>query len=200
MKPIDAILSHPLAYRLWQAPFADQKLRPLFEYSDVSAARRVLDLGCGPGTNARHFERAEYLGIDLNPDYIEYAKRRCRGAFVAGDAVRCDLPLDHFDLVLVNSFLHHLDDEDCGRVLSRVAASLAHHGHAHVFELVMPTTASAARLLARWDRGRHARTPEHWESIVTGHLEPVVFHPYPLAALGVTLWEMVYLKARRKRR
>ena len=41
------------AYRLWQAPFAEKKLEPLRRHNDLSTIRRVLDVGCGPGTNTR---------------------------------------------------------------------------------------------------------------------------------------------------
>ena len=50
------LLESPWVYRVWQAPFAERKLAPLFAHNDVSTVRRGLDVGCGPGTNARHFE------------------------------------------------------------------------------------------------------------------------------------------------
>ena len=44
--------------------------------NDVASVRRVLDVGCGPGTNTRYFEHADYLGLDINRGYIESARRR----------------------------------------------------------------------------------------------------------------------------
>src|SRR5437867_13058439 len=87
-----AALEHTLAYRLWQAPFADKKLAPLFAHNDLRAVRRVLDVGRGPGTNTRHFGHADYVGVDINPRYIAYAQRRSGRAFlVAGVRARPDL-------------------------------------------------------------------------------------------------------------
>jgi SAM-dependent methyltransferase len=66
----DSVLSLPLVYRLWQAPFLAQKLAPLFRHNDVPHAKHVLDVGCGPGSNTRWFLHADYVGLDLEPAYI----------------------------------------------------------------------------------------------------------------------------------
>ena len=76
MKLHARVMENTLAYRLWQAPFAEQKLAPLFAHNDLRAVRRVLDVGCGPGTNTPHFADADYLGIDFNAAYIDSARRR----------------------------------------------------------------------------------------------------------------------------
>ena len=36
------LLGQSWAYRLWQAPFAEQKLAPVFAHNDLSTVRRVL--------------------------------------------------------------------------------------------------------------------------------------------------------------
>ena len=69
----DRLLEQPWVYRTWQAPFASAKLRPFLTRIDLSRARRVLDVGCGPGTNAAIFTESEYVGIDINPEYIRTA-------------------------------------------------------------------------------------------------------------------------------
>src|SRR6185437_15919484 len=56
MKLHARLMEFTVAYRLWQAPFAERKLAPLWEHNDVARARRVLDVGCGPGTNTQHFK------------------------------------------------------------------------------------------------------------------------------------------------
>ncbi len=71
-------------------------------------------------------------------------------------------------------------------------------GHVHILELVLPAKPSAARLLARMDRGEFPRPMEEWRQIFSDVFEPVVFEPYPLTGLGTTLWEMIYFKGKRK--
>ena len=62
MRLTDQVMENPHAYRLWQAPFAEPKFAPVLAHNDLSRVRRVLDVGCGPGTNTHHFAGADYLG------------------------------------------------------------------------------------------------------------------------------------------
>lgn len=82
----DRAFELPIVYRTIQAPFAEAKLAPFFRGLKARSVRSVLDVGCGPGTNAAHFAHLDYTGIDINPDYIASARRRHAGRFVAGDA------------------------------------------------------------------------------------------------------------------
>jgi SAM-dependent methyltransferase len=193
----DRLLETSLAYRLWQGPFAERKLAPVLAANDLRTLRRVLDVGCGPGTNATHFEHTDYLGLDLNPRYIESARRSFRGRFEVADATTyAGEPTDRFDFILVNSLLHHLDDQGAARVLSSLAGRLAPGGHVHVLDLILPDRAGLARTLARWDRGHHARPLERWRTLFGAHFDEVLLEPYALTALSVPLWNMVYFKGR----
>jgi SAM-dependent methyltransferase len=193
-------MEHTIAYRVWQAPFAERKLAPLMAHNDVSRARRVLDVGCGPGTNTHHFAGADYLGIDFNPAYIESARRRHGRKFVVADVTSYQVPNDErFDLILANSLFHHIDSASTSRILSHLATLLSDDGHIHVFDLVLPLRPSVSRFLARADRGEHPRPLEEWRELFTAAFEPVVFEPYRLGTAGVTLWNMVYFKGRARR-
>jgi SAM-dependent methyltransferase len=196
----DALLERSLVYRAWQAPFAERKLAPLRAHNDLSRIRRVLDVGCGPGTNAPHFAHADYLGIDLNPRYVEDARRRHGRTFVAADVTeyRVD-PAERFDFILVNSLFHHLDDAGTRRVLAHLAELLTDDGHVHVLDLVLPERATISRKLAEWDRGEHPRPLAAWRRLFEESFQTAVFEPYPLGALGVELWSMVYFKGRARR-
>ncbi len=187
-------------YRLWQAPFVRDKLAPLTRRHEIAAARRVLDVGCGPGTNASEFTHAEYVGIDLSEPYIQTARRRHRGTFLVAD-VRTYQPAadDRFDFVLVNSLLHHLDTPAVRHILRSVHAQLTADGHIHILELVLPRRTSVARLLARADRGDYPRPLEAWRELFGEAFEEIVFEPYVVARCGVALWEMVYFKGRGRR-
>jgi SAM-dependent methyltransferase len=194
------LLENTLAYRIWQAPFAERKLLPLFAHNDVPRARRVLDFGCGPGTNTHHFAGADYLGIDVNPAYVESARRRHGREFIVADVTTCQVPADRrFDLILANSLFHHIDDASTRRILAHLATLLTDDGHVHILDLVLPARPSVSRLLARADRGDYPRPLEQWRELFTVAFEPVVFEPYSLGAAGVTLWNMVYFKGRARR-
>jgi SAM-dependent methyltransferase len=200
MKVHARLMENTLAYRVWQAPFAERKLAPLFAHNDVARARRVLDVGCGPGTNTHHFASADYLGIDFNPAYIESARRRHGREFIVADVTKYEVPADRrFDLILANSLFHHIDDASTRRILAHLATLVSHDGHIHIMDLVLPPAPSVSRFLARADRGDYPRPLEEWRDLFTSTFEPVVFEPYPLGAGGVTLWNMVYFKGRARR-
>ena len=200
MKSYARLMENTLAYRVWQAPFAERKLAPLYVHNDVAGARRVLDVGCGPGTNTAHFARAEYLGVDFNPAYIESARRRHGREFVVADVTKYEsAPDQRFDLILANSFFHHIDTASARRILAHLATLLSDDGHVHVFDLVLPEGRSVSRFLARADRGEYPRPLDEWRELFTGAFEPVVFEPYPLGAAGMTLWNMIYFKGRVRR-
>lgn len=194
----DHILEMPISYRVWQAPFAEAKFAPVLAHNDLSAVRRVLDVGCGPGTNAAHFAGSDYVGIDLNPRYIEDAKRRHGRDFRVADATEFSVPEgERFDFILINSFLHHIPDEPTRELLGNLRRALAPDGHIHVMELVLPPRPCMGRLLARLDRGDFARPLESWRELLGEHFDAVVFEPYPLGAAWselTTLWHMVYFK------
>ena len=196
---ITRLLEQAPVYSLWQAPFVGDKLAPVFAHNDLAQVHRVLDVGCGPGTNTDLFRDADYLGVDINPDYIKSAQRKHKRPFVVADVTAYE---DHaagkFDFILINSFLHHVDDADVSKVLSRTAGWLTPDGHIHVIEVVSPGDRSIAQLLASWDRGRYTRSLGHWRSLLERHLEIAVFETFFLTLMGTKLWNMVYCKGRGK--
>jgi SAM-dependent methyltransferase len=189
----DRLLELPLVYQTWQAPFASAKLKPFLARVGPERTGRVLDIGCGPGTNARVFTGAEYVGIDINPDYIRLASSRFPGRFVVGDVTdETIFPDEQFDCVFANSLMHHLDDESVRNLLARMARLTAPGGKVHVLDLVLPPNASAGRLLARMDRGRFARPVGHWRTVLTEHLREEHFQPYSFGLPFLSLWDMIY--------
>lgn len=200
MSLMEYLLEQTPVYSLWQAPFAAAKLAPMLAHNDIGRARRVLDVGCGPGTNTHLFTHADYLGIEINPGYIEHARRRHNRRFVVADITTYeDAGGAEFDFILVNSFLHHIDTPSAIKILGRLQSWLSEDGHIHLLELLSPGDRSIARLLANYDRGKYLRSLEEWQALFDRHVDIVVFEPYRLKALGTTLWNMVYCKGRAKR-
>lgn len=202
MSTLDFIMRQPLIYRLWMGPFAEEKFAPIAAHNDLARIHRVLDVGCGPGTNAEHFSSVAYLGIDLNGQYIRDAERRLGASqggrrFLAVDAATFVAPPgERFDFVLVNSFFHHVDDATVSAILSNLSRLLTDDGHLHILELVLPESISVARILARCDRGNFPRPLEKWRQLFRESFEQVLFEPYDLDRGGLTLWKMVYFKGK----
>lgn len=197
IKRLSAVMANPTAYRLWQAPFAKAKFVPILEHNDLTKVRRVLDVGCGPGTNSLFFSEMDYLGLDINAQYIEQAIQRFGPRFQVADVCEYEAdPDSKFDFILLNSLLHHIDTQHTQRILQQLTMQLAEDGHIHILDLVLPENKSFAKTLALSDRGDYPRPLEQWREIFSGIFEPVVFEPYPVRLAGVTMWSMVYFKGR----
>jgi len=202
MSTLDFIMRQPVIYRLWMASHAEKKFAPITTHNDMTRVRRVLDVGCGPGTDVNYFSASQYLGIDVNERYIRDAERRHGDSpgvrrFLAVDAAKFIAPHDErFDFVLVNSFLHHVDEDTAQGILSNLSKLLTADGHVHILELVLPESLSVARIMARSDRGEFPRPLEKWRQMFSCCFDTVNFAPYDLGFLGIPLWKMVYFKGK----
>jgi 2-polyprenyl-3-methyl-5-hydroxy-6-metoxy-1,4-benzoquinol methylase len=81
---------------------------------EESKGRRVLEIGCGMGTDGRQFAQngADYFGIDLTPQGIELAKEQfeyfgCTGTFRVGNAEELPFEDHFFDHVYSFGVIHH---------------------------------------------------------------------------------------------
>jgi len=191
------LMSQTWAYRAWQAPFAHSKIQPLLVHADLSRVRRVIDVGCGPGTNAALFAHADYTGLDINSGYIADAQRRYRRDFRVADVTRLEPgSVEPADMVLLNSLLHHLDADETHRTLAALPPLLTADGAIHILDLVLPERLSMARTMAQLDRGRYPRSVAAWRSIFSAHFIEQIFEPYTFAG---GLWAMVYFRGTTRR-
>ena len=94
----------------------------------ASGGLKVLEIGCGMGTDGAQFARAgaEYTGIDLTEAAVDLARRRFAlsglpGEFRVSDAENLDFSDESFDLVYSHGVLHHTPDIDAAvREIHRV--------------------------------------------------------------------------------
>ena len=84
------------------------------------AGRRMLDMGCGDGFYTLYFwdhgQPRAMIGVDAAYGAIQVANSNRQGrpiGFIVGDVHRLPYPDNSFDLVLVQSILHH-DDNPLG--------------------------------------------------------------------------------------
>lgn len=116
--------------------FAEERTRPATELLarvPLRQARRVVDLGCGPGNSTellvRRFPQAQVLGVDHSPAMLERARQRLpQATFVQADiaswAASADAPAP--DLIYANAALQWVANH--GSLLPRLLGRLAPGG------------------------------------------------------------------------
>jgi ubiquinone/menaquinone biosynthesis C-methylase UbiE len=166
------------AYRWMHLITSRAKHRTLRSHlSGINQGRplRVLDLGCGPGQDATLFDdrrRFSYLGVDQDPHCVSIAQRLHKLDFKVADATSLNVGNDRYDIVLMNSLLHHLDDIEVCRLLKIARGALAEDGECLILDMVWPPQKSVSNIIARalikLDRGRYCRS----ESDLEAHFEP----------------------------
>ena len=190
------ILESSIGYSLWSAPLTKKKVGEVRAMLQRIGKQNcsVLDVGCGPGSNADLFEGWDYLGIDHNPDYIQLARSKYPSMeFRTGDATDLGLNGQTFELVLINSLLHHLNDDECKRLFNGLRPLLATDAKLILQEPIIPRRSERLRwFLMEQDRGDHFRTVEGWKQLFAeGGFQIAADQLYFLKLAGtVTGWQM----------
>jgi ubiquinone/menaquinone biosynthesis C-methylase UbiE len=123
----------------------------------------LLDVCCGTGEFAG-VARGPYLGIDINPRYIAFARRResaggSRRKFVVGDITRfvSEYRGPSFPKAMMVNSMHHLSTEENNRVLAAVAHMIRPTGRFVVVDMDPAPGNIISLLLASMDRGAYIR-------------------------------------------
>ena len=147
-----------------------------------SGGKKVLEIGCGLGTDGAQFARAgaDYTGIDLTEAAVNLARRRFElfdlaGSFRTADAENLDFPDASFDLVYSHGVLHHTPDTARAvRELHRVlrpdgrAVVMLYHRNSYNYRVNIRLLRRAGAQLLRTESGLklvHRLTNEPVESL-----------------------------------
>lgn len=128
---------------------------------------RVLEIGCGLGTDGAQFANAgaDYTGVDLTEAAVDLARRRFEmfdlpGKFCVADAECLDFPDNSFDLVYSHGVLHHTPDtagaiREVRRVLrpGGRAAVMLYHRNSYNYRVNISILRRMGVHLLRWDTG-----------------------------------------------
>lgn len=141
----------------------DARATHVREYVRPKSGERLLDIGCGPGDILDYLPvGVDYTGFDSSANYIANARRRFggRGQFHCRQVSReLQREFSHFDVVLANGVLHHLDDEQAVDLFSLAKSALNSGGRLITIDgCIVPGQSRFARFLLDRDRGRFVRT------------------------------------------
>ncbi len=126
--------------------------------------KSVLDFGCGTGSNSFMFDSDGYLGVDIDENAIEYAKRLF--STYSFQTMRNNLiPAqdESFDFVVILATIHHISDEAFELYTKEFSRVLREKGRIVVIE---PCLFSSTRF-RNWfmksvDEGKYIRPQEQY--------------------------------------
>src|SRR3989475_10784717 len=137
--------------------------------ADFSSARglKVLEIGCGLGTDGAQFAKAgaDYTGVDLTEAAVELARKNFElfnlpGTFCTADAENLDLNDNTFDLVYSHGVLHHTPDTARAvREIHRVlrpggrAVVMLYHRNSYNYRVNISLLRRAGAHLLKWEPG-----------------------------------------------
>jgi trans-aconitate methyltransferase len=191
-KILESLLSNPLVYRLHAAGVDRAKFSAIRKIRDDFTGMKVLDLGCGPGNTAHLFPESDYTGVDINERYIKIAAGRYpRKRFIVGNVGNMEWGTG-FDIILINSFFHHLNDREVVEVSKAAVASLSDGGVVIVQEPLVPGRDELYhRLMMKLDRGNYFRSLDLWKKLFhEAGLIPDQVDFYYLRVLGIRGYHM----------
>jgi len=111
-------------------------------------------------------QRHDYTGIDIDPEYVEFAKNHHpRGRFLAMDARHMDFPADSFDICMFTGVLHHLDNGTAVAIFKDVERVLRKDGHVLISEPVFTKGKLISHFLLSLDRGKFVRDVAGYKSL-----------------------------------
>ena len=171
---MNIILKFPRIYNLFsrivggnaRSVYVEKYIRP--EEGD-----KILDIGCGTADILVYLPSVEYVGLDMNQAYINYAKKRFqnRGKFLArriSKGIVNELSLFDFDRVLAKGVLHHLNDDEAIQLFELARSALKHGGRLITFDgCYVKGQPWLTRLILSKDRGKYVRTKDEYLSLAS---------------------------------
>ncbi len=90
----------------------------------------ILDFGCGPGRDLKHFRSLGYevVGLDGSAALVAMARAHSGCEVFHQDFLAMDLPERRFDGVFANAALFHVPSQELPRVLGELRAALKPRG------------------------------------------------------------------------
>ena len=114
----ELLLSNPIiwqSYRFFIDKFFGmyRKRMETIRRFGVTDSMSIIDIACGTGQYSA-LTNSSYLGVDLNPKYIEYAQNNYGNhskRFLCADANNIPVPQISYDVALLIDATHHLSDD-----------------------------------------------------------------------------------------
>lgn len=142
----------PVSQIPWETGMPSRDLVALLKKYSLKKGIKVLDVGCGLGTQTRYLARhgAAPTGIDISETAIKKAREQSlkedvHTKFVVGDVCRMLLPTASFEVVYDRGCYHHLNPKQRRDYVKEVTRVLSKGGMLHM--LVFAGTISPSEVI-----------------------------------------------------
>jgi SAM-dependent methyltransferase len=172
------LIVHP---KYFTTLFGERFLKPHFQL----AGKKILEFGCGTGTNCTVIDPLLYLGVDIDEQRIECARRRYPNhSFRVVGATLDEIPAASHDAILLVGVLHHLSDRQIAECLPRFLRILVRGGSLIIFEPCWTAGPGISNWVMRtFDEGKFIRTEEQYMARLSRFFEPRVLKRFYLPIL-----------------
>lgn len=168
---VSKLMAHPTIYSTVTLLLRGRNTTQSFvnNYVRPEAGDRILDIGCGTGDILNFLHDIEYCGFDLDPGYIEMAKKKYgnRGVFFC-KAVSLDaFPGEStFDIILAMGIAHHLNDDEAKQLFELAYNLLKPNGRLITYDGCFIENQSIPEIFfLSLDRGKYVRTREEYNDL-----------------------------------
>ena len=114
--------------------------------------------------------KVNYFGYDINPSYINYAKKKygSRGSFFCKKFTEGELKkLPKFDHILLFGILHHLDDEEVNNLLRITKKVLKREGNIITEDPILVDKKNIlSKFIIKMDRGSNVRNKKEYTNLI----------------------------------
>lgn len=172
---VTKILETSFFYNFWQIISGTERAKKhiIQEYVKPFENARILDIGCGTGVILEYMKPPiEYVGFDINPGYIQFAKEKYnnRGKFYCISVNDSNVAEKDFDLAISIGILHHLNDEDSEKLIESARKCLKRGGCLIMVEPVFSDQqGKLEKFLMFRDRGKNIRDEKSYLSLLSKH-------------------------------
>lgn len=170
---ISKLLSSPYVFDLQQR-FCNDYDTVKCEFHEWTSRRDVsiLDVGCSTGVcgqNIFDVTNNSYVGIDITPQYIDYAKNKYKfGDYLVMDGTNLKFLDDKFDIVSFIGVLHHMDDATAVACIKEAHRVLKPSGVLLIAEPIFTANRLRSNILLSLDRGKYIRESQKYLDLADG--------------------------------
>ena len=127
--------------------FFKKTYRKITSRIDAKENAEILDIGCGPGNLLielhRKFPEARIIGLDIDPEILEIAKkkldkRKLRIPLIRASATDIPLLNESSDVIVSSLMIHHLEREDRKKFVEEAYRVLRQNGKLYLHDFGPP--------------------------------------------------------------